>query len=111
MRKFILLTLLCGSLFVHAAQLPAGFSEQLLAQNLDPTDMVLTNDGRVFITIKSGKVLVVENGKLLDTPLLSIGNAIDNFNERGLGHIVLDPDFDINGYYYVYFTVKAKNQN
>lgn len=64
-----------------ASQLPAGFNESLLAQNLDPTDMVMTPDGRILITIKSGKILVVENGVLLATNFLTL--SVDNYNERG----------------------------
>lgn len=110
MKKIIIV--LCSVVSIcaaNAAQLPAGFNESLLAQNLDPTDMVMTPDGRILITIKSGKIVVIENGVLLTTNFLSL--AVDNFNERGLGHLVLDPNFEINNYYYVYYTVPGANRN
>ncbi|MFN7329213.1 MAG: PQQ-dependent sugar dehydrogenase, partial [Bacteroidota bacterium] len=96
-------------IIARAAQLPSGFSETLLAQNLDPTDMVMTPDGRILITIKSGRIVVVQNGVLLPTNFLTL--AVDNFNERGLGHIVLDPNFETNNFYYVYYTVPGQNRN
>lgn len=88
-----------------AAILPPGFSEQLIAEGLDPTDLALLPDGRIFIAIKSGKVLIVEDGILRPEPLLSIEDKVDNYNERGLGHILLDPGFANNGYYYLFYTV------
>ncbi|HRJ30251.1 MAG TPA: PQQ-dependent sugar dehydrogenase [Cyclobacteriaceae bacterium] len=94
---------------VRAQQLPDGFVQYLLAENLDPTDMVLAPDGRIFITIKSGSIRVVENDVLLPGTFLTL--EVDNFNERGLGHMVLDPDFEINNYYYVFYTVPGTNRN
>ncbi len=94
-----------------ASTLPAGFSETLVAQGLDPTDLLLLPDGRIFITIKSGKVVIIEDGILRTAPLISIEQKVDNYNERGLGHIVLDPNFESNGYYYLYYTVKGENHN
>lgn len=91
------------------SQLPTGFVEKLIAQNLDPTDMVIAPDGRIFITIKSGRILIIENGVLSSSLLLTL--SVDNFNERGLGHIVLDPNFNANNYYYVYYTVPNSNFN
>ncbi len=94
---------------LSAQQLPDGFVQQLLAENLDPTDMVMAPDGRIFISIKSGSIVVVENGALLSHPFLTL--EVDNYNERGLGHIVLDPDFETNSYYYAYYTVPGTNRN
>ncbi len=107
----LLLTVLTTPVITLGASLPPGFTESLVAQNLDPTDMVLTSDNRILITVKSGKVLIVEDGVLRASPLLNIEGIVDNYNERGLGHIVLDPDFDNNGYYYLYYTVKGENHN
>ncbi|MFM8913803.1 MAG: PQQ-dependent sugar dehydrogenase [Flammeovirgaceae bacterium] len=111
MRRLIFLAfaMVACVLTVLAAQLPSGFNETLIAQNLDPTDMVMTPDGRILITIKSGKILVVQNNVLLPNVFLNI--AVDNFNERGLGHIVLDPNFETNNFYYIYYTVPRQNRN
>jgi glucose/arabinose dehydrogenase len=100
---------LLSGILVRAQQLPDGFAHYLLAENLDPTDMVLAPDGRIFITIKSGSIRVVENDVLLPGSFLTLD--VDNFNERGLGHMVLDPDFEINNYYYVFYTVPSTNRN
>lgn len=96
-------------LSAFAGNLPPGFAELLVAQNLDPTAMALAPDGRVFITEKHGKVLIVENGQLLPDPFLII--EVDNYNERGLSGIAFDPDFAENGFIYLYYTVKNENHN
>ncbi|HMP14338.1 MAG TPA: PQQ-dependent sugar dehydrogenase, partial [Saprospiraceae bacterium] len=91
------------------AQLPEGFIQVRLAENLDPTTMTIAPDGRVFITEKNGRIRIVKNGQLLPDPFLSI--AVDNFNERGLSGLALHPDFDRNHYVYVFYTVPAANRN
>lgn len=111
MKKAFAIFLLSITLTAPAADLPVGFVETLVAQDLDPTDLTIAPDGRIFIVIKSGKILVVENGVLLPEPLLNIENQVDNYNERGLGHIVLDPNFETNQYYYIYYTVLGENHN
>jgi glucose/arabinose dehydrogenase len=107
--RVLLYFIVCVSTMLHAQLLPEGFAQQLLAENLDPTDMVLAPDGRIFITIKSGQIVIVENEQLLPGAFLTL--SVDNFNERGLGHMVLDPDFETNNYYYVYYTVPGTNRN
>ncbi len=106
---FAFFILLSGASF--AAILPTGFTERLIAEGLDPTDLALLPDGRILIAIKSGKVLIVEDGVLRASPLLSIEDKVDNYNERGLGHILLDPDFSANGFYYLFYTVEGQFHN
>lgn len=109
-RLSILLAFSC--LFSHFqtfAQLPEGFTQEQIVTGLDPTAMTIAPDGRIFITEKSGKIRIVRNGQLLPDPFLII--SVDNFNERGLGGIALDPDFDRNGYVYIYYTVPGENFN
>lgn len=45
----------------------------------------------------------------MDDPFLQL--EVDNSNERGLGKMVLHPDFETNGYYYVYYTVPGIRAN
>lgn len=113
MIRMVLIVILCGGLTgnLFAGDLPAGFAEQLIASNLDPTDLALTPDGRIFITMKSGKIRIIEAGVLRAAPLIDFGSKVDYYNERGLGHILLDPDFTTNGFYYVYYTVAGANRN
>lgn len=91
------------------AQLRPGFTQAKIADELDPTRMVIANDGRIFIAEKYGAVRIVSNGVLLEEPLITI--PVDNLDERGLSGIVLDPDFGNNQFFYLYYSVPGGNHN
>ncbi len=91
------------------AQLPAGFVQYQIAEGLNPTDMAVAPDGRVFITEKNGLVRVVENGAMLHDPFLVL--AVDEYNERGLGHIALHPDFPDSPFVYLFYTPPGGDRN
>lgn len=91
------------------AQLPQGFVRLRVATNLDPTKITLAPDGRIFMTEKYGAVRVVVNGQLLEEPFLEI--EVDNYNERGLCGIAIDPNFAENGFIYLFYTVEGENHN
>ena len=91
------------------AQLPVGFIRERIAVGLNPTSMNIAPDGRIFIIEKQGKVRIVRNDVLLDEPLIQL--EVDHANERGLGHMVLDPDFDSNGFYYLFYAVTGQQHN
>ncbi len=94
-----------------AATLPAGFSESKVADHLNPTTMVFAPDGRLFLCEKQGRILVIQNGVLLPTPLVDFSSQVDSWNERGLGGVCLHPEFATNGYLYVYYTKKKPSHN
>lgn len=94
---------------VVAADLPTGFTEVLVADNLDPVSMTCAPDGRIFIAEKNGRILIVEDGVLRSAPFLVL--EVDNYNERGISGITLHPDFTNNGYVYLYYTVKGADHN
>jgi glucose/arabinose dehydrogenase len=96
-------------LIAQASTLPTDFTESLAmtANSLSrPTSFAITPDGRLFITLQGdvdgGDVLVYENGALLGTPLITV--PTNSQNEHGLLGIEIDPDFETNGYIYLYFT-------
>lgn len=109
--KFIL-CLVCFFLCLPvpgSAQLQDGFIREQIATGLNPTSMVSAPDGRVFITEKNGAIRIIRDDQLLDQPLLKI--EVDDSNERGLGHMVLHPDFEHSGYYYVFYSVPGLRHN
>ncbi|MFD2934081.1 PQQ-dependent sugar dehydrogenase [Spirosoma flavum] len=106
---FILLFVLQHQL-AGAQSFPSNFAGVQVATGLDPVGMDVAPDGRVFIAEKNGKVRIVKNGTLLSTPFVAIPN-VDNFNERGLLKVVLDPNFNANNFLYVYYTYKASGSS
>ena len=87
-----------------AISLPPGFAEELVVTGLDtPTAMDVAPDGRIFVAEKGGTVrIVAKDGQLRSEPFLTV--SADVFRERGLGGVVLDPNFAQNGHVYVYYT-------
>src|SRR6478752_2191052 len=91
---------------LHAQTFPVNFAGVQVGTGLDPVGITVAPDGRVFIAEKNGKIRIVKNGSLLATPFLTIPN-VDNWNERGLLKVILDPDFNSNHFLYAYYTYKA----
>ncbi|RAW02967.1 PQQ-dependent sugar dehydrogenase [Pseudochryseolinea flava] len=87
-----------------AQVLPTGFSRVRIVTGINnPTAMAFapTSDGRVFVTEQAGKLRVIKNNVLLPTPALSL--TVSSPGERGLTGIILDPDFLVNRYVYLYY--------
>ncbi|MFL6196620.1 MAG: PQQ-dependent sugar dehydrogenase [Thermoanaerobaculia bacterium] len=88
-----------------SAVLPTGFVENRIASGLDqPTAVAVAPDGRVFVCEKKGRLRVIKNGSLLAEPFLQV--QVYSNVERGLLGITFDPDFETNGYLYVYYTAR-----
>ncbi len=105
--SFLLLAL--GAFRAAASVLPTGFVESRLATGLDPTSLEIAPDGRLFVTEKNGRIRIIKNGVMLSTPFMTL--SVDNFDERGLQNLILDPDFASNGYVYILYMPAGSNQN
>jgi glucose/arabinose dehydrogenase len=76
-----------------------------------PSSLAFTNDGRMFFNeVYDGRIRVVQDGALLDEPFAELQIAQSSgFTEHGLLGLALDPNFDENGYVYVFYTVGDGN--
>lgn len=82
----------------------AGFQQVTIAGGLSvPTSMAFSPDGRIFVTEKNGNLRIIQNGQLLATPFHSF--TVASNGEQGLLGIAFDPNFPVNQYIYVYYTV------
>ena len=91
-----------------AVSAPAGFQPQTVVAGLNlPTSFAFAPDGRIFIAEKSGVVRVFKNGALLPTPLIDISAKVNNYWDRGLIGMALDPNFASNGYIYLLYPYEA----
>lgn len=100
---FVLVLATLQGLTVHAATLPAGFSETQIPGLTSPTAMEIAPDGRIFVCQQGGSLRVIKNGSLLPTPFLTL--SVDSSGERGLLGVTFDPNFAANNFVYVYYTV------
>jgi len=89
---------------VPAATLIPGFTETPVASGLSlPTSMAFAPDGRLFVTLQGGTLRVIKNGALLPTPFITL--SVDSAGERGLLGVAFDPNFAVNQFIYLYYTV------
>src|ERR1051325_195968 len=103
---FLLLVCLSCALPVAAADVPEGFTvTQIATGMISVTRMALLPDARILVCEQSGKIRVIENGVLRSTPYLTID--ADSFSEHGLLGITLDPAFETNHFFYIYYTAKT----
>jgi glucose/arabinose dehydrogenase len=82
--------------------LPLGFRNETVASGLDqPTSFVFLSADDAYITEKPGVVRVLRNNQVLPTPLVDLRSRVYDLHDAGLNSIVLDPDFDQNGFIYL----------
>jgi len=91
----------------------SGIQLKDFVTNLDvPWEMVFVPDGRIFVTERPGKIVVIKDGKVQSEPWISLDVAA--VGEGGLLGMALDPEFSENNYAYVaetYPVSPAKFQN
>jgi len=93
-----------GTPVAQPADLSTAISRQIqisdFVTNLDvPWEMVFVPDGRIFVTERPGKILIIKDGKLQEEPWINLDVAA--VGEGGLLGLALDPEFTQNHYVYV----------
>ena len=79
-----------------------GVGVDVVAENLSvPWSMDWMPDGAILFTEREGSLRLIQDGILVPEPLVSVG---DSNAEGGLLGVAVDPDFEENGYVYLYYT-------
>src|SRR5262249_43331118 len=60
-------------------------------------------DGRILVVEKVGIVKVIKNGAVLPTPFVDLSGHVNDYWDRGLSAIALDPAFASNGRVYFFY--------
>jgi glucose/arabinose dehydrogenase len=78
----------------------------------DPVNVASANDGsgRIFVVERVGRVKIVKDGNILETPFLDLTNinplgsdVQTGFVEQGLYALAFHPNYKENGYFYVHY--------
>jgi len=80
--------------------------DQVIVSNMDhPLQVTHAGDGsnRLFVPQKGGRIGIIQNGSLLATPFLDVSGLISLSNESGLLGLVFHPNYETNGYFYIYY--------
>lgn len=88
--------------------MPASYSLTTVADKLNyPTNLAYLPDGTTLITEKNGKVRAFRHNRLQDAPVVDISAGTNDYWDRGLIGIAVDPDF--NQSHYIYLTRTFEN--
>src|SRR5262245_2902549 len=89
--------------------LPAGFQESVAIDGLTfPTNFRFASDGRIFVAEKSGLIKVFDNlSDTTPTIFADLRSQVDDYWDRGLLGLALDPNFPTAPYVYVLYTYDA----
>lgn len=85
----------------------SGLSFEPFYSGLDaPTNITNAGDERLFVSVKSGVIYILDDeGLLFPTPFLDLTAQIDDSgDEMGLLGFTFHPEYTTNGYFFVYYT-------
>jgi glucose/arabinose dehydrogenase len=70
----------------------------------------LTSHGpdRIFVVEHTGRIRLIDHGKLLPTPYLDIHDHVTDDAELGLQSVAFKPDFDKSGKLFVYYSADTR---
>src|SRR5689334_2227290 len=102
------------ALTAAAAAVPPGFTESVAFSGLTaPTAVRFASNGKVVVAEKGGRVKVFDG--LSDptaTTVADLSTAVDDYWDRGLLGLALDPNYATNGTIYVLYAYdKAPNSS
>ena len=85
---------------------PAGVVAETVAAGLSaPVHLASPpEDDRLFVVEQGGRIRVIHDGQLLDTPFLDIRDRVSAGGERGLLSVAFHPDYTANGRFFVDYT-------
>ena len=93
----------------QAGTLPAGFTDSAVFSGLDhPTAVRFASDGRVFVAQKNGIIKVFSSlTATTGTTFADLRTQVDDYWDRGLLGLALDPQFPTRPYAYVLYAYDA----
>ena len=92
---------------VLLAQLPDGFYDEIVADNLDQyIGVVFDEAGRGYVWRRTGEVYLLDtNGVLMPDPIIDISEEVASWWDMGMLGFTLDPNFMDNGKVYLYYVM------
>jgi glucose/arabinose dehydrogenase len=105
---------LAAAALLALAAAPAGaqplpdLALEVMADGLPQiTGITHAGDGRLFVTLQEGRVLIVADGAVLPQPFLDIRGQVGFGGEQGLLSLAFHPDYAANGWFFVNYTDNA----
>jgi glucose/arabinose dehydrogenase len=93
-----------GPAAAQHSQMPEGFTHDVVAAGLTgPTSFAFLPDGRVLVAEQSGVVRIIRDGAVRAQPFVDFSDQVNDFRERGLLSLAVDPEFAGNGFVYLLY--------
>ncbi|HEY9010069.1 MAG TPA: PQQ-dependent sugar dehydrogenase [Devosia sp.] len=93
---------------IPAVAQPVTLTAETVVEGLDlPLFATSAGDERLFIVEQTGRIRILADGKLVDTPFLDISGSVSTGNEQGLLGLAFHPDYSQNGRFFINYTDKA----
>jgi glucose/arabinose dehydrogenase len=85
---------------------PSAYDWQLVVSGLQrPVDLQTDGSGRLFVIEKVGRIRIIQDGQLLETPFLDISDQVGSVgNEQGFLGLAFHPQYAENGRFFVNYT-------
>lgn len=91
--------------------LPPGFDTQIVASGVDlPVALAWLPDGRMLLAEKGGMLKLIDNNLIYARPVIDLRDEVDDFVDRGLLGLAVDPNFTANGFVYLMYAYDAPGQ-
>jgi glucose/arabinose dehydrogenase len=90
-----------------------GFNLEPVVSGLDQPVYVAqpVGDARLFVVEQTGKILIVQDGKVLPTPFADLSKLVTtDGGEQGLLGLAFHPQFATNGRLFVYYTARNAHE-
>ncbi|MEM6316387.1 MAG: PQQ-dependent sugar dehydrogenase [Bacteroidota bacterium] len=108
---FLVVLFYCSFSFngkAQVIQIAEDFYDQQVLRGdiLHPVGLAFDDNGTGYVWLKRGVVKIMDtSGVLLDEPLIDISEEVMGSGDHGLIGFALDPQFLVNGYFYLLYTV------
>ncbi len=78
--------------------------ETLVTGLTNITAITNAGDGRLFVTLQRGAIVIWDGSQILSTPFLDVSPLVSCCGERGLLSVAFHPQYAVNGFFFVDYT-------
>ena len=90
-----------------AAAVPAVTLQPVVAGLSGITSITNAGDGRLFLTLQEGQIVVWDGSRILPAPFLDVGALVSCCGEQGLLSVAFHPRYASNGFFFVDYTDRS----
>jgi glucose/arabinose dehydrogenase len=108
-RFLVLCIALCGFTLNSISQVDVDITLVQFASGFtNPVEVVHAGDERLFVVEQNGYIRILQpNGSVNSTAFLNMSSLTTGSGERGLLGLAFHPDYTVNGYFYVNYTMSS----